>query len=370
MKIFMEDIPYIVRELMHISMCGNREILTELKILDYAICGAIEQDKSVAEVIRVVERSFYNTGKMEEFFERLDYIANRTQVLSDDELLKLYRDLRCITGIRCGNERILYTNEVGFSQELCERLESFEHMSLMINVYNNLTEEKLRKLTDNNQTLIDEFNNKMSELGFTWIEDVGEKRLDYEYSYSNMKDNPNYIVKSQYVEMVEKFLESRKNNPQVASEVKVEIKKVTQPIPYNPVLEKPFTSQAFKALPAEFQEWMKKGYVQEVSQQSPEFKIDRAGRIISQMVERGQEVEQKQVEVKDKPIKKKSIKKETVFKLIQNDLNMIYDLDDKFIIKNQEDIWECILVGEGDAKTKRELLRHIDNICNQKQVLN
>ncbi len=373
MKIKHCDVADIVRELWILG-CYNSakdKKATEIRILDYAIENAESNCTTVLEELHKLREFYDSTLRDEEIPVSLILeTINRSVIRNEDrrkwyinpkELEKIYLEIRCIGGVLYSNVRGWDIEEMGFSEELCKILEQYCKQDLYCsalasNLIRNITREQLVSITNNNQILIDEFDKKVKALGFKWDKQLdGVEKIDI-YDY----------IRQEYLEIDVRNLikqEDKNNN------IKTKIQSTN--LQYNPIMEQPFKSEAFRAMPKEFQDWMKIGFMQDILQQTKStqtFKTNQSGRIISQMVENQEKSNNKFVEVKSQKARKKSIKKQDMLKLIQNDLNVIYDLADDFIISNQDDIWECIILGDGNAKQKRELLRHIDNVCNQKQV--
>ena len=346
----MHDIVKISEELAFINSYGSntrgQKELLEMEVIDYALRQAVLKNTTLLEEIETIR------------LMNLDSIdrIHRNWFVGPADIYKIYLKFRYVSGVMYMNIRNWYINEMGFTEELCKILEQYcKHGSpLAENVLRHITRDELKSITNNNQKLIDLFNRQMENIGLKWIKLVdGVERLDT-VTYGSQK----------YIEIdVEKAVkqEIKGNN--------VETKTKLVKHEFNPMLEQPFKSEAFKSMPKEFQEWMKIGYMQQAKQQT-ESKLPN--RLIEQVVYDIQHPHTidvtSTVYIKPKKTKTKQVKNQDVFKVVQDDLGLIYNLEDEFITNNQDDLWECIIKGEGNAKTKRELLRYIDNVCNKKQI--
>ena len=350
MKIDMHDIVKISEELAFLNSYGVKnkqsKVFLEMKVIDYALQLAVLKNTTLLEEIKNIKLM-----KLEEI-EQL----HKSWFLDSNYLYEIYLKFRYVAGVKYMNVRNWHINEMGFSEELCKILEQYcKHGSpLAENVLRNITYVELKSITKNNQKLIDEFNNLMEKIGLKWIILVdGTVRLDtityrsQEYIKIDMENVAKQEAKDNNIETKTKLIK-----PQ-----------------YNPVLEQPFKSEAFKSMPKEFQDWMKLGYMQQVKQQvESSIPTNQSNRLIEQVINNKQQdkVENKTlVHIEPKKSRRKKLTKQDVFKAIQEDLGLIYNLDSDFIIKNQDELWECIIQGEGNTKSKRILLRYIDDVCNK-----
>jgi hypothetical protein len=56
-----------------------------------------------------------------------------------------------------------------------------------------------------------------------------------------------------------------------------------------------------------------------------------------------------------------------ILKLVKEDTNLVFYLDEEFIVGNEEILLKIVANSSINLEQKREMLRHLDNICEKRQ---